>query len=349
MDMSAAKRESVGSSTAAESDSPSASESGRAGAFEAERPYLRGLAYRMLGSVADAEDVLQEAFLRWQRADLEAVRDARRFLATTVARLALDALDAARRRREVYVGPWIPEPLAGPAAATEPADAQSISLALLSVLESLSPLERAAFLLHDVFDYRYDEVAQVLRRDAAAVRQLVHRGRAHVQAKKPRFAPDGEAHRRVLTAFLAAATSGDVVALERLLVSDAVALSDGGGRVRGTARRAVRGANAVARFLVGVTRKMAAAVVNLEETLANGEPSLVVRFEDGSVTFIALETDGERVYAVRIVRNPDKLRAWASPATADAGPKAQGVQRVLGVLGVKERPDDSGDEPGTQS
>ena len=321
MDMSTTKRDLDWRPTTTASEPPEPS--GQATAFEAERPYLRGLAYRMLGTVADAEDVLQEAFLRWQRADVEAVRDARRFLSTTVARLALDALDAAKRRREVYVGPWIPEPLAGPATAADPVDAESISLALLSVLESLSPLERAAYLLHDVFDYGYDELAEVLRRDAAAVRQLVHRARAHVQAKQPRYAPDGEAHRRVLTAFLAATVSGDVAALERLLVTDAVALSDSGGRVRGTARRAVHGANAVARLLVGVARKMAASMMNVEVALANGEPGLVVRLEDGSVTFIAVETDGERVYTVRILRNPDKLRAWARPPVALANSGAE--------------------------
>ncbi len=289
--------------------------------FEAERPYLQGLAYRMLGSVADAEDVLQEAFLRWQRTDVAAVRDARRFLTTTVARLSLDALDTAKRRREVYVGPWIPEPLAGPAPGPL-ADAQTISLALLTVLERLSPLERAAFLLHDVFDYGYAEVAEVLQRDEAAVRQLVHRARAHAETARLRYAPNAAAHQRVLEAFLAAASAGDVASLERLLAADAVALTDGGGRVRGTARRPVRGANAVARFFVGLTRKMATRVAGVEAALANGEPVAVVRLTDGSVTLIALETDGQRVYAARIVRNPDKLRTWAFGGNAVGFPEA---------------------------
>lgn len=279
--------------------------------FEAERPYLHGLAYRMLGSLADADDVLQEARLRWQRADPNAVREPRRFLATTVARLSLDALGEARRRREVYVGQWLPEPLAGLSPFVEPTDPRSISLALLSVLESLSPLERAAFLLHDIFDYTFDEIARILNRDEAAVRQLAHRARRHLEARKPRFAPSTEAHRRMLTAFAAATVSGDVATLERLLVADAVAISDGGGRTPGTARRPVRSANFVARLLVGLTRKMGANAV-AEVVMVNGEPGLLARHPDGTHTFVAIETDGERVYTVRIFRNPDKLKGLSA-------------------------------------
>ncbi len=281
----------------------------RSAAFEAQRPYLRGLAYRMLGSLAEAEDVVQEAFLRWRAADAGDLRDVRRFLATTVARLSLDALGAAKSRREVYVGPWLPEPLAGEVPFIEPPDVGSLSLALLCVLESLSPLERAAFLLHDVFDYAYEDVAAILQRDQTAVRQLVRRAREHLHAQKPRFAPNVEAHQRVLAAFLAASASGDVAALEQLLLDDAVAVSDSGGRVRGTARRPVRGANAVARLLVGLTRK--AGPVEIALAQANGEPGLLARQGGQPSAFIAIETDGTRIFAVRLYRNPEKLRAWA--------------------------------------
>ncbi len=240
------------------------------------------LAYRMTGSVADAEDIVQESYLRWERADRDSVREPRAFLSKTVTRLCLDALKSARSRRETYVGPWLPEPVLGEGAmAVDDATglAQDISMALMMALERLSPAERAAFLLHDVFDSSYEEIAATLGRSEAACRQLTSRARAHVQAARPRYTPSGDEYRRVVRAFGAAILSGDVDALQRVLASDAVLYPDGGGRVL-SALRPIYGSDRVARFLFGVVEKfpLGTSAQVLEETV-NGAPGFYIREE----------------------------------------------------------------------
>jgi RNA polymerase sigma-70 factor (ECF subfamily) len=275
--------------------------------FEAHRPRLFGLAYRMLGAVSDADDVLQDARLRWLAADHAAIENAEAYLVTIVSRLALDQLGSARARREVYVGPWLPEPVA-----TAPAvDAHDLSLAFLHLLERLSPPERAAFLLAEVFDYSHAEVAQVLGKSEAACRQLAARARAHLREERPRLV-DGGAHARMLAAFVAACASGELAALERLLRDDVVVVSDGGGKVS-AATRPVRGAGRAARMLVGLVRKGGAGLVP-EPVVLNGVPSLLLRDATGRIdNAIVLDVADGRIASVYIVRNPDKLASLASP------------------------------------
>lgn len=273
--------------------------------FEAHRPRLFGLAYRMLGAASDADDVLQEARLRWLATDRAAIVNAEAYLVTMVSRLALDQLGSARVRREVYVGPWLPEPIA-----TAPdVDAHDLSLAFLHLLERLSPAERAAFLLAEVFDYSHAEVARVLGKSEAACRQLAARARAHVRDGRPRLVDTGE-HARVLGAFVTACASGELAALERLLTADAVVLSDGGGKVT-AALHPVTGADRVARMLLGLARKGGAGLTPTPATL-NGLPALVLRDAAGAVDLaLALDVVGGKIAAVYLVRNPDKLAGLA--------------------------------------
>lgn len=300
-----------------------------AAAFEAERPYLRRLAYGTLGSVAEAEDVVQDAWLRLQRADSGAIRDLRAWLTTVVGRLALDALDAARTRRERYVGPWLPEPLVeaaggdaalGPVAAgaatralgEDPADrvtlAEEVTTALLVVLERLSPAERTAFVLHDVFGLPFQEVAEVVGRTPAAVRQLATRARRHVEDGTPRFPASREEHAGVVAAFAEAWAAGDVDGLLSVLDPDVTFRSDGGGKVVAVLTPQ-HGADRVARTLAGFARAAARRGGDVRGGLAdvNGLPGLVLR--DGDVTsVVSLTVDRGRIVAIDVVRNPDKLR-----------------------------------------
>lgn len=225
--------------------------------FERHRAHLTALAYRMLGSVAEAEDAVQDAFLRWHRTDRTGVAEPRAFLARVVTRLCLDRLKAARHRRETYVGPWLSEPLVeDPALAVPPPEdlARDVSVALMLALERLSPLERAAFLLHDGFDLGFDEIAAALGRSEAACRQLASRARANVQAARSRFAVDAAERTRLAAAFFAASRSGDAVALRDLLATEATLHTDGGGRRR-AALNVIAGAGRIARFFAGLARK----------------------------------------------------------------------------------------------
>jgi len=275
------------------------------------RGRLFGLAYRMLGSAAEAEDVLQEAQLRWLAADRAAVSSPQAWLTTVVTRLCLDALKSARARRETYVGPWLPEPVAT-ARFDEPADLASISQAFLLLLESLSPLERAVFVLREVFDYSFAEVAETLGRDEAACRQLLHRARAQVQARRPRFARSAEQHGRLLGAFLAAVSQGDVAGLQQILADDVVAWSDGGGRAK-AALNVVHGPDKVARLFIGLTKK-GGATLAVEPAELNGWPAIIAR--DGGLVraALAIETDGEKIFALYLVNNPDKLARAEPPS-----------------------------------
>ncbi len=271
--------------------------------FESQRRQLRAVAYRMLGSLAEAEDAVQEAYLRWQSIDPATIDSPRAFLTTVVTRLCLDQLKAARRTRETYVGPWLPEPIP---TASDGSDPETLSLAFLVLLESLSAAERAAYLLHEVFDYSHAEVAQILDKDEAACRQLCHRARTHVVQRRPRFAASKEQHLRLLSGFVQAVTAGDLAGLTGLLSADVVSYSDGGGKVR-AALNPVHGASSVARLYT--SRKGLAWLGPAQSEFAdlNGWPALILRNKDRAQLVLMIETDGEKISTVNLIVNPDKL------------------------------------------
>jgi RNA polymerase sigma-70 factor, ECF subfamily len=287
----------------------------------------------MLGSMADAEDAVQETYLRWHAADRDNVSDPRAFLMTTTTRICLDVLTSARARREEYVGPWLPEPVVdtavlAPDSRTELAE--DLSIALLLTLDRLSPLERAAFLLHDVFDFSFSEVAAALDRSEPACRQLASRARVHVRAVRPRgaTAPGARSgidakHAQLMSAFAAASQSGDLDALTQLLASDVRVVTDGGGKVR-SALNAIEGADRAAQFLVEVTRKRPGAWWREEFTTRfttiNGLPGVIVDGPEGPVQTAAFEIEAGVIRALYVVRNPDKLRHLA-PARRESGPE----------------------------
>ncbi len=281
--------------------------------FDQHRSLLFGLAYRMLGSVSEAEDILQEAFLRWFKAapDPAEVQSPKAYLSTIVTRLCLDQLRSAQAQREVYVGPWLPEPLLttdqadSPGAALELAD--SLSLAFLVLLESLTPLERAVFVLREVFDYEYAEIAQIVGKTEANCRQLVKRGRQHVQERRPRYAVSAQQQEAVMQKFLTACTGGNLGELMQLLTDDVVVLSDGGGKVL-AARNPITGADNVARFLLGLVKKMPADLT-LHLSKVNGQPALLAYAHDAINTVLTLDIFEGQVRSVQIVVNPDKLKS----------------------------------------
>ena len=305
--------------------SSSSATSDPADSFEPYRRRLLGLAYRMLGSMADAEDAVQETYLRWHGADRDNVSDPRAFLMTTTTRICLDMLTSARARREEYVGPWLPEPVVDTAALAPDSRtelAEDLSIALLLTLDRLSPLERAAFLLHDVFDFSFSEVATALERSDAACRQLAARARAHVRAVRPRGAtapPRSDEidakHAQLMSAFAAATQSGDLDALTQLLARDVRVVTDGGGKVR-AALDVIDGGDRAARFLVEATRKRAGAWWRDDFTVRfatiNGLPGVIVDGPEGPVQTAAFEIEGDVIRALYVVRNPDKLRHVAT-------------------------------------
>jgi RNA polymerase sigma-70 factor, ECF subfamily len=293
-----------------------------AASFEPYRRRLVGLAYRMLGSMAEAEDAVQETYLRWHGADQDNVTDPRAFLMTTTTRICLDMLTSARARHEEYVGPWLPEPVLDTAALapdTRAELAEDLSIALLLTLDRLSPLERAAFLLHDVFDFSFTEVASTLERSEPACRKLATRARAHVRALRPRGATAPPArpgeidakHAQLMSAFAAATQSGDLNALTQLLASDVRIVTDGGGKVR-AALEVVEGVDKAVRFLVDATRKRADAWWREDFrprfAMINGLPGIIVEGSEGAVQTAAFEIEGDVIRALYVVRNPDKLR-----------------------------------------
>ena len=282
-------------------------------AFSGERPRLISLAYRMTGSLADAEDVAQETWIRLQRAGADASaapRDLPAWLTTTATRLALDHLRAAGRRRETYVGPWLPEPRVAPSTRDDPeqaaALADELSFALLVVLESLSPAQRAAFILHDTFGVPFEQVAEVLGRSPAAVRQLASRARDQVAAGVARDEADAATHQRVVEAFLAASAGGDLLALVKLLDPSVVYRADGGGLVR-TALRVVSSPDKVARLVLGVLAKFATGVT-VDVRMVNGELGLVFVQAGRPVGVVAFDVTPEgRIAALDVQMNPEKL------------------------------------------
>lgn len=273
--------------------------------FEALRPRLFGIAYRMIGTRAEAEDIVQEAWLRLARTG--GVDSVEGFLVTAVTRLSIDHLRSARVRRETYVGTWLPEPLLStmddPARDVE--RAEQVSLALLTVLDQLAPLERAVFLLREVFDYTYEEVSRVVDRRVDHCRQLARRARERVRGKRPRLEADPDEHERLLRGFLEATEAGDLASLEALLAEDVVLLSDGGGKAP-AALNPIHGPNRIARFMVGVRRKFGGEV-EVTFARANGLPAALLRLDGRLQTIMALDVREGLIQTVFVVRNPDKL------------------------------------------
>jgi RNA polymerase sigma-70 factor (ECF subfamily) len=288
--------------------------------FEQHRARLRGIAYRMLGSLGDAEDVVQEAYLRWHGADLATIRSAEAWLVSITTRLAIDRLRAAAAERRAYVGPWLPEPWPGDldhGASPDRRLEQSadLSVAFLLLLERLTPEERAAFVLREVFEVAYAEVAGTLGRTEAACRQLVHRARARLRDGRTRLIGSRDEHRRLLDRLLAAIEAADQDRVLALLAPDAALISDGGGKVL-AARNVIHGADRVARFLLGVARKHFPPTHEI--TLLSGEPG-VVRWRDGQVhSALSIAGDAGLVRAIYIVLNPDKLRRVGTVRQATA-------------------------------
>lgn len=282
----------------------------RTSTFQEHRPKLYGIAYRMLGTKADAEDTLQDAYLRWYQADTERVRSPEAWLTTTVAHLCIDRLRSERTKRELYIGPWLPEPLVGNESTfAEPASSDSdLSIAFLVMLERLAPTERAAFLLHDVFDYDYPEISTTLHKSEAAVRQIVHRARQRVQREQRRFRVSKEAHDALLERFLAALRTADRGALLELFAEDATWTADGGGKVA-AARKVLHGATSVTKLVAGVGRHLAAFAGRVEFHLVpiNGETGILTLLDGHLFIAISLLTNGSRIEAGFAILNPDKL------------------------------------------
>jgi RNA polymerase sigma-70 factor (ECF subfamily) len=291
--------------------------------FEELRPLLFSIAYRMLGSVASAEDVLQEAFVRFDRAIREGttVESSKPYLSAVVTRLAIDELKSARVRRETYVGTWLPEPLmtdtsVDPAGHIEAAE--TLSMAFLLVLDRLDAVERAVFLLHDVFGYEFDEIASIVDRSTANCRQIAVRARRRVRAERPRIDADRQAREEVARRFFAAMTSGDIDGLTKMLAADVVVHGDGGGKAPQWTQ-AIVGVDRVGSLLVGVGRQIGDLRLTLELHQINGQPGAIVRAPDGSiVNVLSLDVLGGVVQTVRSVINPDKLRHLGPVADARA-------------------------------
>ena len=293
--------------------------------FEQHRGRLHGIAYRMLGSRAEADDIVQEAWLRWDRAGHE-IRAPEAWLVTATTRLCIDRLRQLRAEREHYVGPWLPEPLTLDTA--PPADhaaelASDLSVAFLAVLERLAPEERAAFLLHDLFDSDYGAIAQILGKSEAACRQIVSRARKRVREDQPRVQVSAEARKKLLHRLVEAVQTQDQSRLIEVLAAEASWTSDGGGKTK-AAKKVIHGAEHVARFATGVFHR------HLEQTefrdvMVNGEPGIAAFFEDRLLSVISIRTDGRRILDVFSILNPDKLRGLAlGPVTTEVSRPSQG-------------------------
>ncbi|WP_345456176.1 RNA polymerase sigma-70 factor [Actinoallomurus oryzae] len=292
--------------------------------YETYRGLLFSVAYRMLGSVADAEDIVQDAWLRWSGADRTNVEDPRAYLVRTVTNTAIDRLRSERSRRESYVGPWLPEPvLTAPDAAADVEMADSVSLAMLVVLETLSPLERAVFVLREVFGFSHAEIASALDRSEASIRQVAVRARRHVTERRPRFAADRAEQRRVTEEFLSAALGGDIERLLGVLAPDVVLVPDGGGK-RLAPRRPLVGADLVARFLAGIGQRsydgVAPEDMRAEIADVNGTAGVIIRGGGMVLSTMTAEVVDGRVTALHLIANPDKLETIAERRVLSLGP-----------------------------
>jgi RNA polymerase sigma-70 factor (TIGR02957 family) len=274
--------------------------------FVAHRNLLFTVAYEMLGSAADAEDVLHDAWLRWVTVDLGQVRDQRAYLVRITTRQSLNRLRTMRRRKEAYVGPWLPEPLlTAPDVAEDVELAESVSMAIMLALETLSPTERAVFVLREAFDVSYDEIAAAVDKSPAAVRQIAHRARQHVDARRPRGVVSPSETRAALESFQRALETGDLQGLLDVLAPEVVLVSDGGG-VKGAVLRPIIGADKVARFIVGGSGK-AEGTLTGDPTVVNGNPALVVRLDGEIDGVVAIRVEDARITGLYYVRNPEKL------------------------------------------
>ncbi len=281
--------------------------------FATYRPLLFGIAYRMLGSVMDAEDIVQEAYLHWQRRGDTPVASPKAFLSTIVTRQSINHLHAARTQRETYPGPWLPEPIVAerePEMAETTVLHESLSMAFLILLESLTPVERAIFLLHDVFAYDFHEIAGIVGKGEANCRQIARRARQQIQARRPRFDPDPAQRERLTQQFIAACTDGDLSGLLATLANDATLWTDGGGKAT-AALRPVLGAEPIAAFILGIMRKIPS---RHERTVVNGQPGLIIQTDRGP-SVLALDIADGAIRAIHVVANPDKLRALPMPAS----------------------------------
>ena len=285
-------------------------------AFQEHRPLLFALAYRLLGRATEAEDVLQDAYLRFLGAPLADIESPKAYLSTIVTRLCLNQLTSARAQRETYIGPWLPEPvldtdhpeLNNPEARA--IESETISLAFMVLLERLTPAERAVFLLREVFDYEYREIAGILDRSETACRQLFNRAKDRIAAERPRFQANPEEHRRLLEEFMRAARNGDLDGLTNLLAEDVTFWADGGGKVRGAALQPVRGRADVARFVIGVTARFTPAGAQLAVADVNGKPTLLIRHPDGTPAIVvSIDVNRSRIRNIWAIGNPDKLGA----------------------------------------
>jgi RNA polymerase sigma-70 factor (TIGR02957 family) len=288
--------------------------------FEAHRELLFAVAYRMLGTVADAEDAVQDAWLRWSAAPRSDIAEPRAYLARTVTHIALNRLRSARARREAYVGSWLPEPLltTGPDTADRAELAESVSLAMLVVLESLTPEERAVFVLHEVFGFPHAEIAAAIGRSDASVRQLMHRAREHVQARRPRFDVDAGQQRAVTERFLAAAAGGDIDQLMMVLAPDVTLISDGGGKAKAPLRPVV-GAAKVARFLAAISAQPYMGIEKSDMTVElaeiNGGLGTLITVGGKPIAAVTTVVAGGRITEIELVANPDKLRGITAGRT----------------------------------
>jgi RNA polymerase sigma-70 factor (ECF subfamily) len=279
--------------------------------FEAHRPLMFSIAYRMLGSAMEAEDIVQEAFLRYRTIAPESINSHKAFLTTMVTRLSINALHSSRAQRETYVGSWLPEPVltdesnaSSPAAQASLDD--SLSMAFLVLLESLTPLERAVFLLREVFDYDYAEIAEIVSKEEAACRQLFSRAKKHIVEHRPRFKPSPDQHRELLQRFSQAVGEGHVDDLVQMLAVDAVLWTDGGGKSRGAATRPVYGREAVIQFVVASVRLAGPDMQASIETV-NGEPAIIIRVEDRPLAVISIRMEEGKIQDLWVIGNPDKL------------------------------------------
>jgi RNA polymerase sigma-70 factor (ECF subfamily) len=280
--------------------------------FESYRPYLFSIAYRMLGSAMDGEDMVQETYLRYQGTPPETIRSLKAYLTTILTRLCMDQLQLVRRKRELYVGPWLPEPiLTAPTPASEdPAERidreESISLAFLALLEQLQPFERAVFLLREVFAYEFAEIATMLDKSEVACRRSFSRAKKHLSEHRPRFPASPETHRQMLTWFLQAAQGGDMIPLMDLLAENVTLWADAGGKIKQAALRPIVGRDAVARFSLGTVRFLPEnSRVELAEV--NGQAAVIIRTSGQALFVLSIEVEEERIQAIRIIANPEKL------------------------------------------
>ncbi len=290
--------------------------------FEAYRPLMLSIAYRMLGNATEAEDIVQEAYVRYQTSAPEHITSPKAFLSTIVTRLCLNQLQSARVQRETYIGPWLPEPVLTKAgdsfAPAQQAELhESLSLAFLTLLEQLTPLERAVFLLHEVFDYPYAEIAAILGNGEAACRQMFSRAKKHIADHRPRFKPSKEAHRQILDQFLQATLNGELDGLMQLLAEDVTMWADGGGKARGAAIHPLHGREAVARFVLRSVR-FATGDIHVEMAEVNGELAVIVRNDRGVIVVLAIVADDGQIPEIRAMGNPDKLK-WVSGTLNDKG------------------------------